>query len=589
MNSKNTWFLLTAAALLAGFIYSWETFLAGPSKAPELVLPGLNPDEIDRVQIRVSGYPEILAERTNHTWRLIKPLPTRARPQRVEALLKTLVSLKTQGYLTPRELADQPDVEADFGFKTPQVSIMLFNGKARRQILIGAHTAPGDQLFVEVVGTPGIHLVSTNLVSVIPQKPGDWRDTALFESNSVQFDRVQINNGSRTIELVQNRTNLLWRLARLQARADGQLVEQLLGQLKQLQIDEFISDDPDPELSEYGLEVPSLEILLSQGSNVVDSLQFGQTNGTSTVYGRRGGSPTIFTVSAGKLNPWRVPATDFRDRHLLALPTVPSSIEVRGMDQFTLQRGTNSLWRVMPQDFIADTNYMNDVISTLAQMKAVEFVKDVVTQPDLPGYGLDPSAREYIINFNGTNASNVHLLFGTNRDDVVYTKRADEPSVSAVRLVDFNFLPGASWEMRDRRVWRFTEHDVARVLIEQDGRKRELIRNGTNAWSVAEGSFGVISPAAVEETVHRLGDLSAAFWKTRGTIDRAQYGFADPPHKVTVTLKDGTTHGVEFGGTAPSQFPYALVMLDGEPWVLEFPWDTAQFIESYLSIPVREL
>ncbi len=60
-------------------------------------------------------------------------------------------------------------------------------------------------------------------------------------------------------------------------------------------------------------------------------------------------------------------------------------------------------------------------------------------------------------------------------------------------------------------------------------------------------------------------------------------------HRLTFELQDGAKRQVEFGGTAPSQFPYATVTLDGEAWLMEFPWALYQDVLTYLSIPVREL
>ena len=590
MNSKNTWFLLALAALLAVFIYGWEKYVAAPARQPLLVLPGFEPASITSIQIRVSGHAEVTAERTESGWQLTKPLAYPARPERIDAFLAALETLSPESYLSPRDLMNRPNAEAEFGFDSPAVTMMLFSGNARRQLLIGAHTAPGDQVFVEIIGIPGIHLVSTNFFDVVPATPGVWRETALLDWDALDFDRLQVNNGQRTMELFQNATNQQWRLVRLQARADNILVNELLRQFRLVQVDEFITDDPDADLDQYGLETPELEMIFTAGTNLLATLEFGgsPTNGTNLVYGRRGGSHTVFTVPADALKPWLAPATEFRDRHLVSLRTVPQAVEIRGDDQFTLVRQPDNQWRVMPQDFLADTNYAREFILALAKMQVVEFVKDVVTEPDLPAYGLAPPMREYLLNF-GTNANSIGLLFGSNRTDVVYTKRSDEPSVSAVRLADFLFLPAASWELRDRRIWQFTEDDVARVQIEQDGRKRELIRNGTNSWSLAEGSFGSINTFGVEETIHRLGDLSAAFWTARGQVDRTQYGFTNPPRRLTIHLKNGGKHEIEFGGEAPSQFPYARVTLDGEPWILEFPWATWQYIQSYLSIPVREL
>ena len=58
--------------------------------------------------------------------------------------------------------------------------------------------------------------------------------------------------------------------------------------------------------------------------------------------------------------------------------------------------------------------------------------------------------------------------------------------------------------MRERRIWNFSTNDVARVTIRQQGRVRQIVRNGPHSWSLALGSQGVINELAVEETVQRV-------------------------------------------------------------------------------------
>ena len=91
-------------------------------------------------------------------------------------------------------------------------------------------------------------------------------------------------------------------------------------------------------------------------------------------------------------------------------------------------------------------------------------------------------------------------------------QRADEDFVYAVTLEDFNRLPEAGWEFRERRIWNFTENDVAQITIHQNGKTRQIIHNGPNKWSLAPGSEGIINPPAIEETAHRFGELTAAGW-----------------------------------------------------------------------------
>ena len=291
------------------------------------------------------------------------------------------------------------------------------------------------------------------------------------------------------------------------------------------------------------------------------------------------------------LEPWRTPH-DFRDRHLASLPAPPDEIEVRAQDNFTLQRQTNDTWRVLPQGYAADPALVSELVTNLGRLQVAEFFKDVVTIPDLPAKGLASPTRQYFLKAATTNAPTgptnvvmVQLDFGTNQDDKVFVRRADESSLYTVQLADVERLPSASWQMRLRQIWNFNENDVAQITIHQDGKTRQIIRRGTNSWSLAPGSQGIINDLAMDEVTHRLGDLAAVVWVELGDQNRAGYGFAPDNLKLTVELKDGRNLTVEFGGTAPSGFPYALTLLDGQPWIFEFPWALYQFAQLYLTIP----
>jgi hypothetical protein len=244
---------------------------------------------------------------------------------------------------------------------------------------------------------------------------------------------------------------------------------------------------------------------------------------------------------------------------------------------------------VVPPGFVADTALVRDLLATLSGWE-VDFVKDSVTDLDLPQYGLSPAtAWRYVLksNHGGTNTFSVELNFGTNHEGQVFARRADESSVSTIASADFARLPSASWELRDRRIWNFPESDIARITVRQGGKTREFVHGGTNQWSHPAGSQGIINIFATEELAHRLGDLTAAYWAGHGDEHRAGFGFTTNGLQLAIELRNGEQHTVEFGGTAPSQFPLAAVTLDRETWIFEFPWDVYQLVQTYLAIPAN--
>jgi hypothetical protein len=595
MNPRNTWFWTGIAAALFLFIYCFERHLHQPPAGPPKVLPAFQPGAVRSLGIIPKGQLEIRADRTNGQWRLTRPFHYPAMAARVDGLLAALGQLTAATCITPEELQELRGADEKYGFAPPQTTLILQQGDQEIFVHLGFKTGPGDQMFLQVVGVGEVFVVDTALLKWIPGKADDWRDPNLADLRRLTFDRLVVTNAGRVYELQRNPTNRVWRMmiSGWEPRADSEKVEDALRQLQNLQADQFVSDDPKADLDSFGLQTPDLSLALARGTNPVLVLEFGKspTNNADQVYARRSDQTTVTTVAKDLLTRWRTPY-DFRDRHLALLTQTPDEIEIRGQDNFVLQRQPDRTWHVLPQDFVADPDLVSELITNLSGLKVAEFFKDVVTAPDLPAKGLASPARQFIVKAAATNAVNgptnlvlVQLDFGTNLEDTVFARRADENSLYTVRLDDFQRLPAASWQLRQRQIWNFSGSDIARIIIHQEGKTREILHRGTNSWSLAPGSQGIINDLALEEVAHRLGNLAAIVWVDRGDQHRAAYGLTPDALHLVIELKDGRQLEVEFGGTAPSGFPYALTRIDGESCVFEFPWALYQFVQLYLTIP----
>lgn len=594
MNSKATWIWTAVAAVLFAFIFFFERHLQKPPTGPRRILPALNAAAVTSIQILPKGQLEIRAERTNGTWQLVKPFVYPAKSADIDFLLAVLERLTPATSITAPELRYLRRADEKYGFEPPQNSLILQQGEEQFLLHLGYRTAPGDQLFLQVVGVGEVYVVDADLLKLIPAKADDWRDPQLLDLKNIAFDRLLVTNSGKAFELQRNPTNHLWRmiLPGWEPRADSDKVEAALQRLQQLRAEQFVSDDPRADLDSFGLQTPELSLALAQGTNTALLIEFGRspTNSSGQIYARRADQNSVVTVSKSVLGTWS--HEGFRDRHLVSLTVPLTEIEVHGRDQFSLQRGSDDTWRVMPQDFPADPALVSELMTNLSDLQAADFVKDVVTAADLPDKGLVSPSLQFILKTTVTNATGVtnvivtQLDLGTNQDDKVFARRTDENSLYTVKLADLAGLPTASWQLRQRRIWNFNENDVARIVIRQDDRTREIDRRGTNNWALAPHSQGFINDLAIEEATHQLGELAAARWVACGLEPTNTYGFGTNAHQVTVELKSGRQLTVEFGGTAPSGFPYAQTELDGQPWIFEFPWLLYyQYVQTYLTIP----
>ena len=594
MNAKNTWLWMVAAVALFAFIFFYERHTQKPQHGPRKILSDFHTNEINSVQVFPKGQKPIRAERTNGTWRLTEPVDYPAETFRIEALLMVF-DLLTAPAISGKDIKNLPNADQQFGFDPPQASLVL--GHKNHHILVGNKTAPGDQLFLQVVGSEDVYVVNAELMQLIPRTADDWRDKALVNWDALEFDRIIVTNAGKILELQHNPTNRQWRMSvPMDTRADSTKIESSLEQLPHLVVRDFLSDTPGIDLEPYGLENPELSLTFLQSTNTVLLLEFGKspTNNADIVFARRMGQNTIVSVPKKPVEPWLASRSDhfrdFLDRHLLAVDDF-ECIDVNGKDNFTLTRETNNTWRVVPQDYVADPALMEQFIFNLTNLQALEIVGDNVTEPDLPKYGLAPPSLRYVLRSAATNGTatttNCILEFGT-QDGRFFARRASEGFVYAIDSANMSSLPKASLEMRDRRIWQFASSDVARITIRQRGKTRELIHKGNKNWTLAPGSQGImdeITSAAIEETVLRLGDLAASVWVQCGQPAPETYGFVETDYQLTLELNNGEKRTVIFGKDAPSLFPYASVVVGGQTCVFEFPLAVYQYVQMWLTIP----
>ena len=594
MNPKNTWLWVLVAAGLFTAIFLHHRFAPRPETGPFRLLPGLEVGAIRTLEILPANQRGIRAELTNGLWQLTEPVRFPARAAAVTNLLAMLEQIVPTTRINAQELGNMRDANEKFGFNPPPFTVVLQPGD--QHIQIGNKNGPGDQVFVKVVGREVVAVVDAGLLKLIPRSVDDWRETALVDFARLDFDQLSVTNGAKVLELHRNLTNGLWRMVLpMEARADRLKIVEALGKLQELVALRF-TDNPKSDLDTFGLQPPALSLAFKRGTNTVLLLAFGKnlTGETNQIYARRNGENTVLTVAADALEPWHAAHETFRDRQLVS-PTGPlAAIEFHAAEDFALRR-TNSQWIVTPQNYPADPALVSALLTNLGALQVAQFYRDVVVAPDLPALGLAEPAYKIFFQATVTNAAlertNVtvgEIDFGTNQDGLIYARRADESFVYTIKQADVQRLPVTALQLRERAIWNFSTNDVARLTVRQNGKTRQWLRKDTGNWSLAPGSQGImdeVTSAAIEETVYRFGHLQAEAWVERGDQNRARHGFQPDGLRLSLELQTGKKLDLEFGGEASVGSPYALVTLNQEPWVFEFPPMLYQLVQTFLVIP----
>ena len=598
MNPKTTFWLSALALGLFAYIYFVELDRADrAARAQESValLPDFDPSSVTSVQV-TRDTETIRVERMDGQWQLVNP-PYPAQATAIESFLGALANLNRHKEIPAEDIVSEGGGLAPFGLDPAVAVIKIVTGTNVVQFHIGEKTLLGDRVYIQAAGEPGISTTDVALLMHLPASSTEWRNAMLIHKSNLAFDSIAITAGSRPLRLERSGDSQLWRLVHPMPvrRADFSRVEYLVQQLFSARVTQFVTDNPKDDMEAFGLQTPHAELTLSSGANPVFQIQFGRspTNDATQVYARRMSHTNVVLIPRELADLVEKPYTEFRDRALLSVrPNAVTRLEGRADEEFAVQRKAGEAWRIVePFQAPADAELMRRFLEDLAKLTIIRFEKDVVA--DFSPYGLAEPARSYTLKTGATNQTLVQLDFGltpTNELDTVYCRRSDENSVYVVAFADMFRLERAAFALRDRRIWNFDSSNVTSVAITQLGRNRELVRDpATRRW---DNSNPVLN-AAIEETVHRLGELQADSWSARGQGQPERFGATESKYQLALSLTEAGKSRlltINFGNLASSGQPYAAVTLEqGEPVVFKFPAQLYGLVAEYLKVPSTDL
>ena len=163
---------------------------------------------------------------------------------------------------------------------------------------VGNQTAPGDGVYVRVVGAPGAYVTDTTWLNFLPHDATAWRDTALVDVPET-LDWLVITNGTQAIELRRDATNRLWRMVRplpgpRQQPAHRHRPRTPAGRHGFPLCHRRSQGRP----ATYGLDPAALDVWLGSGTNLLTAVHAGKDSPArpGEVFARREGWPAVVTT-----------------------------------------------------------------------------------------------------------------------------------------------------------------------------------------------------------------------------------------------------------------------------------------------------
>ncbi len=352
-------------------------------------------------------------------------------------------------------------------------------------------------------------------------------------------EEIVVRKGEATLQL--RKTGDAWSLAApVAAPADRRAVEDLATSLTTLRVEREIDANPQKP-ADFGLAPPVVEITFKVKGQE-RGVKLGAKNPTGTwVYAQEAGKTAVLLVPEGLLRDAQKPASDFRDRTLLAFDRKDvKAVDVRGpagqVIATVTAKGPDEWALTAPLAVPADREAITGLLEKLRAAKVKEFVADGKGPAE---YGLDRPTRLTLEMGEGATRTTRTLRFGKALPDKkgVYAQREGEAGVLLLEEELGKAVPASAASLRDKSVFAYDRGKIERVEVESP--------KGKVALAIQDGKWRITAPVAlrgdegaVSEWLFKARDLRARDFVAEDGKRLAAYGLDKPHVRLTVWEKE---------------------------------------------------
>ena len=527
---------------------------------------GIAREKVQQVEVTFAdtAYQNLkLVKDATGNWQLESPFRSDADSEKVNQMLDDMLNKRVKQTLEVTELTQ-------YGLDTPSITLSLWTEKASpaTTFFIGKK-AINFSVYAKERSEAHIFLIESSALNDLTKAPTDLRDQSVIKFNAETVSNIQFSHkdkdstsGSSTINC-EKRLDTWHVTYPIEAKADVQEIENLLSELRALQVSTFEADNTAANvaarLEKSGLDTPRIQVKLTDGNNTY-ALDIGSVvpseNGTQEhVYVKAVPQEAIYTVSDDIYKLFNKSVFDLRDKRVIDFQrtdTTRIAISIRrkqDRETTVCTKNYDNTWELQtPTGKVkADAKAVDDLLFGVDSLEATAFIDD--PDKNLASYGLAPPSIEVAFTQRGQEKPAVLRIGDYTEDGTVYVKAEQSNQVAGVKrpLIDKIAL-GAAW-LRDKQVLNFHIDDAIRLTLHGE-ESLTCQRLGTN-WRLTSPVKEEANNAEVNAIIYELDDLMAdTFVRSEPVLTDAITGFSTPQIQLTIELRNQKVYTLQVGNQA---------------------------------------
>ncbi|MBE0460856.1 MAG: DUF4340 domain-containing protein [Candidatus Aminicenantes bacterium] len=344
-------------------------------------------------------------------------------------------------------------------------------------------------------------------------------DEKLVDLSSEDIQSIILNNNSTIISFTKDEDGEWTITTPLEAKADKYEVDRLAEDFSDLKIERIVEEQAS-DLEKYGIPQKEITLVFKGGKHPVKILMGMENPLDHTLFAKRDDEERVVLIPGHLKSLLDKDVFGFRQKDIFKFQTDDvNTITLKAKNiQWSAIKKDEEWFLEKPVYSLAKNTKLSDILYSLSNIKAKEFISEEKKNEDLIKYGLNKP--QYQVKLLMPLKNQEVIFFLQKEKDKVYATTSVSPKIIAIDETILTDLEKEASDLRENKVANFYTWRVKKLRLIRGDLDFIVVKDDENNWQFESPPSGKIADnEKIETFIRKIETLEAS-------------NFIDPPLKL---------------------------------------------------------
>jgi len=324
----------------------------------------------------------------------------------------------------------------------------------------------------------------------------------------------------------------------LEAKADKYEVDRLADDFSDLKIERVVEEETE-ELEKYGIPQKEISLWFKNKDKPIKILIGIENPLDNTFFAKRDDEPRVVLIPSQLRSLLEKSLFDFREKNIFKFETDDvKNIKLQAKKARWQASKKGEKWFFKnPVNALAEASKIDNILSSLSNFKAKEFISEEKKKDDVKKYGLDRPEYEITL---GMPLENKEVTFSLHKEeDKLYATTSLSTKIVEAEDTILTDLEKEAEELRDKEVANFYSWEANRLRLKKGEIDWELVKDEEDNWHFESPTKEEADKSKIQTFIRKIESLEAEeFIDAPLSLNLKDYGLEHPKAEVKIWVKE---------------------------------------------------